>query len=407
MGYGTGVLRSYFAIYLLRGLSVGIAGTGSLFIALNTGVSQSFLIAARGFGMIVGPMLLSRAIGKMAWNGESQYAAAFALALKGLCDFVVGRASDHLTIYVSFFVIGVAMALLDTLLIILVTSAVKENRGSLLSTYDACYGIGGMVAPLLTVAMPNRVWDVLALIDFMLAAIMFGKRLLQGKPHNWKVKVRGADNTGDIAISGPSCPGRVISAGIAFTVLSQLGGTAVSAWGFTFGVRTLKLSDFTAALVPSVFYFSATVTRFVVASAARLMMPSAVIHFSVLFVIVGALPFRLLSAHVALTDGISQLCLFAILCCFALMGAGYCPHYSFMLISMARHGHLDARLNGLYATSSSLGIALGLWLPSCISLANLEVLCALGLFAIVNSRTQDFPWKGSLLAVPVSPVGCA
>eukprot|EP00928_Gymnodinium_smaydae_P013072 TRINITY_DN14766_c0_g1_i3.p1 TRINITY_DN14766_c0_g1~~TRINITY_DN14766_c0_g1_i3.p1 ORF type:complete len:409 (+),score=27.80 TRINITY_DN14766_c0_g1_i3:80-1306(+) len=398
MGYGTGVLRAYFAIQFLRGLSVGIAGTASLFIARSTEAHQSILIASRGVGMIVGPLGLSRLLGRAAWSGESQYAATLALVLKGFCDYAAARTSGPLALYFQFFIMGTTMASLDTLLIILVARAVKDNRGTLLSIYDALYGVGAMVAPFIAVSISWRAWDVLAFLDLLIAAMLAGQRTFRGKPNNWKAKVRDMDLNDRTGAPGCPCPWRVVSAGIAFTFLSQVASTTVSAWGFTFAFLDLGMPDVVAALVPSVFYASSTVTRFIVAAISRLILPSALIQASVIVVFVGAIFLRMIVCQLLPLASISQVHTFAILFACVLMGAGCCPHYSFMFISMSKHGFLDARVNGLYATSTNLGIAVGLWLPNLLGLPNVECIASFGLILIAYCRHGDFPWGWEPLA---------
>ena len=44
---------------------VGIAGTATLYVAEQTGVAQGLMAFSRGVGMICGPLLMSRLLGKL------------------------------------------------------------------------------------------------------------------------------------------------------------------------------------------------------------------------------------------------------------------------------------------------------------------------------------------------------
>lgn len=265
----------------------------------------------------------------------------------------------------------------------------------MLSLYDVCYGIGGMVAPFITVAMPDSCWDVLAAFDLLIAASLLGRRVARGKPRDWKAKLRRADSqAGGNLLCSASVPGRVLRAGIAFTFVSQIASTSVSAWGFTFASRHLGLADAVAALIPSTFYFASTVARFVITGASMRLIPSAIIQISLLFFVAGALAFRTMAG--AISAAPCDLATYTLLASVALMGVGVCPHHSFMLVAMAQHGDLQPREHGWYTAGTSLGATWGMVLPSLFSLPNVEMASAVALALIMNSRVRDFPWRDQL-----------
>mmetsp|Transcript_110223 Transcript_110223/g.355445 ORF Transcript_110223/g.355445 Transcript_110223/m.355445 type:complete len:405 (-) Transcript_110223:291-1505(-) len=399
MGYGTGVLRTYFAYYFVRGMVVGIAGTASLFIAQRTGVSQTTLVLARGCGMIVGPLVSSRLIGWTLRRGETQLAMATLLICKAIFALAMPRMTWAFGLYSAFFLLGVVMSVLDTLGIYLVTSVMKGDSGTRLSLYDACYGIGGMVAPFVTVAMPERVWDLLAVLDLCIALPLVAKRAVKGKPRDWQTKLVAVtsnavddSNTlgGDLEHADP-VPSRIIQVGVAFTFISQIASTSVSAWGFTFASSHLGLPTALAAAVPSTFYFSSTVTRFIIAAVSRRVVPSAIMQASLLSLLMGAAVFWTVSLGISTSP--FKLQAYLLLVGVGFMGAGSCPHYSFMLVSMSAHGKLEPRELAWYSTSVNLGAASGMVVPSLVSLPNVEMICAVALFGILSSNLRDFPWK--------------
>mmetsp|Transcript_38329 Transcript_38329/g.96191 ORF Transcript_38329/g.96191 Transcript_38329/m.96191 type:complete len:401 (+) Transcript_38329:81-1283(+) len=393
MGYGTGVLRAYYAYYALRGLTVGIAGTASLFIARRANVHQNLLVAARGLGLILGPLVTSRAIGRTVWCGESQLGVATALLLKGFFALAIPNAGSPVVLYPAFFMIGLAMSVLDTMSLFLVTSVVKGSGGAMLSLYDVCYGIGGMVAPFITVAMPDSCWYVLAAFDILIAVNLVWRRFARGKPRDWKTKLRkvGSSPIGSSPMLSAAVPARILRAGIAFTFVSQIASTSVSAWGFTFASQHLGLPDTVAALIPSTFYLASTVARFGITGVSMRLIPSAIIWMSLLFFVSGALLFHTLAGIISATA--RDLETYILLIGVALMGVGVCPHHSFMLVAMAQHGDLHPREHGWYTAGTSLGATSGMVLPSLVSLPNVEVASAIALALILNSRIRDFPWR--------------
>jgi len=109
------------------------------------------------------------------------------------------------------------------------------------------------------------------------------------------------------------------------------------------------------------------------------------------FLLTGAFFFRFSTLLTSVSPGGFEINL--LLMGVAMMGAGCCPHYSFMMVSMARHGVLQPREQGWYSTSVNLGVTSGMLLPSLASLPNVEICCALALTAILNSHIREFPWR--------------
>eukprot|EP00927_Polykrikos_kofoidii_P023372 TRINITY_DN21564_c0_g1_i2.p1 TRINITY_DN21564_c0_g1~~TRINITY_DN21564_c0_g1_i2.p1 ORF type:complete len:444 (-),score=34.73 TRINITY_DN21564_c0_g1_i2:338-1669(-) len=420
MGYGSGVLRAYYACYLLRGLTVGVAGTASLFIARKTGLPQNMLVAARGLGLTIGPSILSPAISRLMWTGNSEVAVAAALFVKMLCEAAVARVETPALLYLAFLGIGLAMALLDTFATTLVSHIHKERCGTVLVGYDLLYGTGCMLAPFIAVAIPGRAWDFLVVADFVVFATLTSKRLRRGKPRDWKVKIRGLAVAADVGsapgggtdgtcankISGPisrAPPARVVRTGLAFTFAVQATMTAVSCWGFTYAATIMRLPLGTAAWVPTTFYAACTATRLVVVPVSARVAPSTILHIGTVMALSAALMFCFIDKVAATlyvnATASSQLntTLHAapLLACFALMGAGFSPHFSLMISAMQRHGELDSRLHGLYGTSTSLGITMGMWLPGYFSLPYFELFGCIGLFLILNANSRDFPRRSS------------
>lgn len=416
MGYGTGVLRAYYAVSLMRGLTVGVAGASSLYIAQRSGAPQNVLVAARGVGLIIGPAILSRLIGKMVWSGESQSGFAIASAAKVAAELVIPRAQNQLVLYAAFLIIGLAMAVLDTSAQILITRVHKEQCGLIMLIYCAVYGIGCMVAPFITIRDPFRVWDLLALIDLVVASSVGCRRLVIGKPRNWKAKVRG--NT-----SAPMCqvtetpsptspvapnnteepakvlPSRVLHAGMAFVFLAQTTETAMSCWAFTFAATTLHLGKKQAALFPSSFYLSFTTARGLVLILSTKLLPSTIAQVGTMLTVVGSLLFYSFTRHAAgcvqevsiASEADPCVDIRPMLACLALVGAGSCPLYPMMLGSVRQHGDMDAKQQGWFMSAYSSGITAGMFLPGLISLPCIEVFGSMAMFLILSSHIRYFP----------------
>ncbi|CAK0910649.1 unnamed protein product, partial [Prorocentrum cordatum] len=182
---------AYFPWYFIRGLTTGIAGAGSLFIARSTGVPQHLLIASRGVGLTLGPIAMGDLLGRAVWSGNAECAFALALAVKMATELAIPRLSSGLALCFTFFLCGWAMAVLDTLGSILVTRIHGESCSGTFARLDMAYSVGCAVAPFVVVAVHERAWPFLAVTDLVLVAVIVRKRLLRGKPRNWKAKIRG------------------------------------------------------------------------------------------------------------------------------------------------------------------------------------------------------------------------
>jgi len=432
-GHGTGVLRAYYIVSFHRGLTVGVAGASSLYIAQRSGTPQNLLVAARGIGLVFSPVLLSNVIHKMVWSGNSQYGWGVAIIFKMIAELLIGRAESSLVLYAAFFTIGVTMAMLDTSATALVTKVHEKNCGLSMLLYCAVYAMGAMVAPFMTIANPYRAWDVLAAIDFATAMYLAAKRFA-GKPRNWKSKIRktglnetngggsepGSGNISRCTTEEPENgasqrkpsklvaavekrpPARVLRAGFAFIFVAQAAETAMSCWAFTFAATTLNLPPKVCALFPTSFYLADTATRFAVVPLSSRLLPSAIAQVGTLISFAGGILFYCMSrSHADILasgeldpDQVNATVRW-FLASFAMMGSGLCPCYAMMLGSLRQHGDLSARESSYYMTSYAAGITMGMWLPGVISLPYMELGGAVSIFLIMTSHVRDFPWRGS------------
>ncbi|CAJ1358138.1 unnamed protein product [Effrenium voratum] len=397
MGSGSGVLQAMFFWQLVRGITVGIAGTATLYVADQTGVPQSVMAAARGVGMILGPILASKTIGRLIWSGESQYGFGLVLSLKAICVWLVPRLNGAIGLCLAFGSIGAAMSVLDTFNIMLVGRLLKSSSGSALSKYDLCYGIGGMVAPFVAVWAHRHSWDLLATLDLCIAMVVVRRRACLGKPTDWKQKIRNPEGAeGGLASASEAkgveqaaaVPSRVVKAGLAFTLISQIGSTSISAWGFAFVTKHHHFPEKWAALVPSSFYLASMLPRLINTWLARHILPSALVHISLVFVLLGAICFLMASMALDAEPQGSYRLLFAGI---TLLGAGYSSHYSFVLVSMTQHGELTPQQNGMFGSTVCMGITMGLWLAGFFHLARLEQSVSALLIAIWMAHIREFP----------------
>lgn len=438
MGYGTGVLRAYYAVSLMRGLTVGVSGASSMYIAQKSGAPQNFLVAARGVGLVVAPVALARLIGRILWSGNSQYGFAVALVCKVIAELVIARASEAIPLYSAFLVIGVSMALLDTLAQMLITRVHKENCGLPMMIYCAVYGIGCTIAPYLTLRFAFQSWDILALMDLLVAVAVAGRRAFRGKPRDWKLKIRGAISPTETPGEAPlkPLPSRVLRAGMAFVFMAQATETAMSCWAFTFAASSMGLPPRVAALFHATFYFTFTTTRLLVLPISAKVLPSAITQIGTMMTLVGSSLFFSLTrgfsvpmvtsypeekmgdvndtldtAHDMvglLNNSVNDLLgqadeapaevvgtseLMPILISLALIGAGSCPLYAMMLGAVRRHGDLNHHQQGLFMTSYSSGITVGMWLPGLVSLPYVEMLGSTCMLLIMASHLKEFPFS--------------
>jgi len=396
--HGTGVFPAYFVVLFMRGVTVGVVGTSSLLISRASGLPQNQLIAARGLGLILGPSICSRMVSKFVWSGESQTGTALLLLAKALCQLAIPRATNRpMALYLAFFALGLAMTMLDITKNDLVTRVFKERCSLPLNLYEVTYGLGALVAPMVSVSLGDNAWNLLVLVDMSLAVLVAGKRLGWGKPRDWKVKLRGLQNQINSLEDGNKdksnlsrrVPRRVLHVGLAFLFMAQACETAMSAWAFTLASSNLGLPPEVAAMFPTAFYFAFTGTRFVTLLASIWLSPSTVMQFSTTLVLVGALWLRGLSAH---AQSLAEVQVHMFLCCIALIGAGVCPLYATTISSIKQHGDLTTRELGWYQTCSALGNTMGLWMPGVICLPNAEAIWAIGIVLILNSHRREYPW---------------
>lgn len=400
MGSGSGVLQAFFLWNFVRGVTVGIAGTATLYVAEQTGVAQGLMAFSRGVGMICGPLLMSKLLGKLIWSGESQYGFGSVLAFKALCVLLVPRLRQAWALCLCFFGIGAAMAVLDTFNIMLVGRLLKARSGAELAKYDLCYGVGGMVAPYIAILVHRHSWDVLATVDLVMAFWVIRRRACIGKPTDWKQKIRYpekgvATKNGSMDQVSQSVPPKVLRAGLSFAFISQIGSTSISAWGFAFTTKRFGFSEEWAALVPSSFYLASMLPRLVNTYLARRVLASTLVHVSLIFIILGSM--SVFAASVMLTGDVDQRhgYIFMFLGIW-LMGTGYANHYSMLLVSMTQHGELSSQQSGMFGSSVCFGITVGLWLAGLIDLAHVELGIATLLTAIWTAHIREFPFCGTL-----------
>jgi len=411
MGHGTGVLWTYHALYVIRGLTVGIAGASCLFIAENTGLSQSLMVGSRGIGLAFGPIILCGLIGKMIWSGNAELMVGAACAIKVVCELAISRVDIAPIVYVAFCGIGLAQGLLDTAGTLLMTRVFGKKAAAPMAIYDIFYSVGCMVAPFIAVWDPLRAWDILASLDFLFAVMLVSKRVRRGKPRNWKAKVRGqpdavpsdADRESGTTAPPPfKVPHRVVRIGVAFTFAVQVTMTSVSCWGFTYAVRSLQWQTTDAALIPSMFCAAGFICRLIIAGASSRFAVTSVIHNAALLCLFAAMGIPALghcmtgALSTAVPSAWLALYRVTLIACFMLVGMGTAPHYAMMLAAMARHGELDSRVHGIYNTVASLGITVGIWAPGACGLPAVVLCGAIAMFLIINSHQCDFP-RGSFL----------
>lgn len=244
MGHKTGVYRATFMINFIRGVTIGVIGTTSLTISGRSGVPQNNLIAARGLGLIIAPMLFGSAIGKLLRTGEVFRCISGALVVKAACELYLAlQGSSAVLLCLALFSMGIAMGILDTAGGVVITMVHGQRCALPLNVIHALYGTGGMLAPLFALAAQERAWHVLALVDLLVAMGVTKTRLNRRLPRAGPQEgLASAGPAGGDTPAGPladlegSAPARVFGAGAAFLVLAQAAETAVSAWGFTFAV---------------------------------------------------------------------------------------------------------------------------------------------------------------------------
>jgi len=396
MGHKTGVYRANFMINFTRGVTIGVIGITSLTISGQSGVPQNNLIAARGLGLIIAPMVFGSVIGRLLLTGEVFRCVSGALVVKAACElYLAAQGSSPLLLCLALLSMGIAMGILDTAGGVVITTVHGQKCALPLNVIHAMYGTGGMLAPLFALAAGERAWHVLALVDLAVAMAVTRTRL------NRRLPLAGPQHgTPPEPAAGPpaalevAAPARVFGAGAGFLVLAQAAETAVSAWGFTFAVSHFGLAPEVAALFPTVFYFAFTATRFFLVPASAGIAPSAMVQAGTLVAFCGALV--LLSACSLAGVGAEEASpalvrwlLFSV----AVLGAGTCPMYAMVLASVRQHGKLDARQVGLYGMCGNFGNTLGMWVPGVVSLPLAELAWTTCMVVLMASRAEDFPWR--------------
>lgn len=403
MGLGTGVLRAYHLYYFFRGLTVGVVGASSLYIANRSGVPQHWLFAARGVGLIFGPLLFSPLVGRVVWCGESQYGFALALFAKATCELILPRAASGAVLLPAFFVLGLCMTLLDTHGCMLVTRIFGEKCSLPLNIYNALYGLGAAIAPFFVITAPSQAFNLLAGVDLLMASALTLKRLRWGKPRQWKIKIRrpGSPSPGPASPPDPEAacqgsapikqrglPPRVLCTGLAFILFGSACETAISSWGFTFAAKNLGLPAKIAATFPAAFYFTYTAMRLVVIPVSMKLLPSTIIQAGTLLTLLGAMLLRTCAGNFHANPNVGLL-----IFCVVLIGAGTSPFFAMTLASLRQHAELNPMEQGFYSTCTALGNCLGLWLPGLVDLPQAEVVWAVAIFLILNANMRDFPWS--------------
>lgn len=361
MGFGTGVRIAIYPIYLIYGVTVGVAGTNIYFIAQKVGIDQSLLATSRGIGMCLGPFFFSRMIGKLVWRGEPMTLMASILLVKGVCFLLLPDLCNHVLMMLALFTAGVMMSLVYVATNYIAGQCYGDEVGGALIFYGAFYQLGAMVAPLIAVRVPDSAWSIVAGVDFIIAAWLFVKRFVYGKPKDWKNRAcrvpaglrsarsqspGGAPAAGqqDGRACSPSdnsrvpVPRAVLGIGVLFNFVCQVAQTSISCWGFTWAVTVLGLPNQEAAMVPSTFSLGFMITRFaVVLPASRRVLPSAIVHAGVAVALIGCTMLYMAvpeAGQEAVNMRLIQGALF-------LVGAGLCPHQAMVLSSMLRHGRLE------------------------------------------------------------------
>mmetsp|Transcript_31661 Transcript_31661/g.58165 ORF Transcript_31661/g.58165 Transcript_31661/m.58165 type:complete len:443 (-) Transcript_31661:10-1338(-) len=398
MGYGTGVYYMTFMNMVMRGTITGVIGASSLAVAEKTGVLQRHLVLTRGLGLILGPVAFAPLIGKSLWSGESMSLLSVWAAARGCCEMLVPRLESHAALYFCFAVIGVAMAVLDTQGLVLVTRVRGAEATVPLIVLAVVYSIGGMIAPFLVVTFGLRAWDLMAAIDFSIAVVVAAKRFGRGKPKDWKLK--GCRSPGPSAGSTPvlsqgvrQVPNRVFAVGLVLIFMVKTVETAMSSWGFTYAVSAIGLQPRVAAFVPSTHYLGATIMRLLLVPLSTCLVPSTLVQASGLVIIVGGAMLHFYATRLVTMPNPEQEHLGVLLSSVALVGIGCSPIFSLVVSAMRQHGELDARQQGVYVTFANLGNTTGLWLPGLISLPKVQFGCCAALFGTLVASSVDFPWR--------------
>ncbi|CAK0848505.1 unnamed protein product, partial [Prorocentrum cordatum] len=381
-GHGTGVLRAYYACYLIRGLTVGIAGASSLAISEATGLPQNLLVASRGVGLVLGPTALSPLIGRLLWSGNSEAGVAGALALKMACELVIPP--DKPAAPVPGFpprghVHGHAGHLRHAADRTSPRSAGREGlphlRHAVRDRLHARPLHRGHEPPaVLARACRRRLRDLRGPGGEEAAARQAPGLEAEGARRRAAERAAGARRRGRARGGGraPAAAGAGAAGGPAFSFAVQVTMTAVSCWAFTYAVCSLGLPQRVAAAVPAVFYASCTLARVALVPVSSRLLPSTIMHAGALLAGSAAVLFYWVDGWLVEQAARGQApgrgCQGLLLACFAMMGAGFCPHHTMTIAAMQRHGTLSPQVHGWYGTSTCLGITFGMFLPGMFGL---------------------------------------
>jgi len=402
MGYGTGVLMAYHVYYFNRGLTTTILGATSLQLARSAGVAQNNLLFMRGLGFVLGPALSGRALGKAMWSGNSQAAFIFLLLWKAATQFAVPYLSScqySTMLGLMLFQLGFAMGVIGTLVEVLSCQVYKDKCTFHLTIYFGIYALGGMAGPYVTIYAPDHAWQFMGWIDLALAAFVLKKRLLSGKPRNWKAKIRGnaeeavdeTDASEGLKTSvnnSRQCPASAFIRCCLFNFLSEAVQTAMSSWIFTFMFDTLGQSKTLAANSSSLFYASFIAMRLVTLPLQLRMQASFFVQSSIVVIAIGALVFYQYATQAMSGNGFSEGML---LLGVTLLGAGTCPLGSAIIGAMRQQGHISAERMGFYAATGTVGCMCGMWVPGIVSLPSIQVVWTAMLVVVSLTSCRDVP----------------
>eukprot|EP00929_Paragymnodinium_shiwhaense_P084157 TRINITY_DN4498_c0_g1_i1.p1 TRINITY_DN4498_c0_g1~~TRINITY_DN4498_c0_g1_i1.p1 ORF type:complete len:470 (-),score=66.01 TRINITY_DN4498_c0_g1_i1:620-1942(-) len=415
-GHGTGVLRPHRLVALLRGLTAGVVSTSCLFLSQATGVPQHWMVAARGVGLICGPLMMAKVIAYLTYRGEAMTGYVLILTVKMICEIVVPRVSAPPVLVVGFYLIGFCQASMDTWLTALVTLVYKDRCGQAMVIYCGIYGVGCMVAPFLTIADPRQAWNLLAGMDFALAVFLAYKRSIVGKPANWKRAMRetapvtveledecSRDESASASegrsrnIDNARAPRRLLRAANAFIVVSEAAETAMSSWCFTYAVTSFGYDPKIAAMFPTTFYAAFTGMRIGLIPLTTRFTPGLVLQLSTLLTLISGLAFYTMSMFKP-DDNAEPPPAWPLLLCLGCFGTGSCALYSMMIAFVRLNGRLTPEDTSLYDMSCNVGITLGLWLPGFCSLPAFECLGVCVNFLLVHVYMADFMRNTAALA---------
>jgi len=296
---------------------------------------------------------------------------------------------------------GFGMAIIDGMNYTVLTMVHGKNSSLPLSCMHAIYGVGGILAPYLVVYAPNYSWQVLALVHGSLGLTLLVRRLLYGKPKNWKAKVRGATNAaaseGGESQMKAGVPRRVMAGGLAFMLFMEAIEGAIGSWAFSFAVTDLGQPPIVAALFPATFYLAFTTCRMmcVVTLWYIDVNPPQVAHVCSWLTMLGCMLFQLGTSWVekGTEEEPPEIPLKFLLMSIGLLAMGLAPQVTMMQASVALHGHLSPQQVGLYTLALNIGTTMGLWFPGVVSLPWAQSIWGGCAICILTAFYRDFPLR--------------